>query len=333
MTPKLRFGVIHSIILNHLLLLLQRIMRYILYMKYLTELQNIKCVVSAEYIDMPARLDASLEPTQRKKICTMLKNVDVYRLVYKVGALNVVGYVVLPHTGERLPCLIHLRGGVGDFAMLTTRTIVGQMVKYAHEGYVVIATQYPGVEGGDGADSMGGIDDIASIKKLRDILKGLSIADATNIGVKGHSRGGLMTYMLMREVTWVKTAIIASALTDQISWAKERAECRAHQIRMWGKSRKESMRRSPIQWVDALSKKVPLLIMHGSADARVDASQSIRMVYALNEQRIPVRFILFEGADHNLSEFRDEHFMQTLNWCNRFLKQNVSLPNMKLHGE
>ncbi len=282
---------------------------------------------------MSACLDTSLEPTQRKRILALLKNVDVYRLVYKVGTLNVVGYVALPHTGEKLSCLIHLRGGVGDFGMLTTQAIVGQMVKYAHEGYVVIGTQYPGVEGGDGTDMMGGTDDIASIKKLRDILKGISIADATHIGVKGHSRGGLMTYMLMREVTWVKTAVIASAPTDQISRAKKRAEFRAHQIRMWGKSRKESIRRSPIQWVDALSKKVPLLIMHGSADIRVDASQSINIVYALNERRIPVRFILFEGADHNLSEFRDEHFVQTLNWCNRFLKQNVPLPNMKLHGE
>lgn len=302
-------------------------------MKYLTELQKIKCVVSAECIDMSARLDTSLEPTQRKRICALLKNVDVYRLVYKVGALNVVGYVALPHTGEKLPCLIHLRGGSGDFAMLNTRAIVGQMAKYANEGYVVIGTQYPGVEGGDGTDAMGGTDDIASIKKLRDILKGISIADATNIGVKGHSRGGLMTYMLMREVTWIKTAVIASAPTDQISLVKKRAEFRAHQIRMWGKSREESIRRSPIRWVDALPKKVPLLIMHGSADIRVDASQSISMVHALYTRGIPTRFILFEGADHNLSEFRDEHFVQTLNWCNRFLKQNVPLPNMKLHGE
>ena len=72
--------------------------------------------------------------------------------------------------------------------------------------------------------------------------------------------------------------------------------------------------------------------MHGSADWRVNPLDSIEMSQALYEHKIPHRFILFEGADHGITEYRDEYFRQTLGWLDRFLKDNAKLPDLKPHG-
>lgn len=302
-------------------------------MKFQSELTANKSIVSVEPYDVTECLEMFPTEVRRAAMLENIRKVEVYRFIYKVNKLQVVGYVSIPKIGNDLPCLIHLRGGSKDFSMLRPRTIAGQLVKFSAQGYVVISTQYPGVEGGDGEDAFGGIDDIASIVKLRNILKSLSVVDIKKIGVKGHSRGGLMTYMLLREVKWVKAAVIAGTSTDQVSAGKDREGWRDHQIRMWGKSRSELIRRSPLRWVDDLPKKTPMLLMHGSADWRVLASHSLKMSSALYEKKIPHRFILFEGADHGITEYREEYFAQTLNWFDRFLKQGESLPKMTLHGE
>lgn len=161
------------------------------------------------------------------------------------------------------------------------------MVQCAHEGCVVIATQYPGAEGGDGFDQYGGEDDLKSIKRLRDILKSLSIADHTRLGMKGHSRGGLMTYMMLREVRWIKAAVVAAAPTDQIRMGKHRADWREHQVKRWDTTHEETIKRSPLHWADELPKKVPILIMHGSSDWRIDPLDSIDISRSLLQQKVP----------------------------------------------
>jgi dipeptidyl aminopeptidase/acylaminoacyl peptidase len=254
--------------------------------------------------------------------------------MYRVRkGLVVKGYVALPRSGEKLPCIINLRGGSGDFGRLDARQLLWQVVSYAADGYVVVTTQYPGVEGGDGKDTFGGEDDIASIKKLRDILKCIPSADTTRIGIKGHSRGGLMAYMLLREVSWVRASVIAGAPTDQVRAGKEREGWREHQIKMFGKLKTELVRRSPILWASELPKKTPLLIMHGSADIRVRADHSIRMSQALFEAKVPHRFVLFEGADHGITEFRTEYHNMTRAWLAQYLTPDCALPDIRPHGE
>jgi dipeptidyl aminopeptidase/acylaminoacyl peptidase len=292
------------------------------------ELSDCKKIVEVTAIDI-AQYDTTKELKQKKAPT----EVDLYRIIYKAGRLRVVGYIAVPKKGKGQPCLIHLRGGGGDFAMLKPKSLLAHLVRYAQAGYVVIAPQYPGVEGGDGEDAYGGVNDLKSIIVIRDILKDLSIADHSRIGVKGHSRGGLMAYMLLREVKWVKAVVIGGAPTDQIRHAKNRAGWRKHQIERWGRSRDETIKRSPLRWVNELPTNVPILIMHGLSDWRVDPLDSIDMSRALLNQKVPYRLILFEGADHFVSEYRGEYVRQTLDWFNRFLVEGEALPNMKPHGD
>lgn len=261
------------------------------------------------------------------------KDVDLFKIKYKAGKLGVTGYVAVPQNVTYLPCLIHLRGGGGDFSMLKPKSLIAHLVRFAHRGYVIITTQYPGVDGGDGVDEYGGVNDLKSIMVLREILKDISTADHSCIGLKGHSRGGLMAYMLLREVKWIKAIVIGGAPTDQIRQAKERPDWRQHQIKRWGTSRAETLKRSPLKWVQELPKKTPILLMHGASDWRVNPLDSIEMSQQLYKNHIPHRFILFEGADHVISEYRDEYVQQTAHWFERFLKNKEPLPNLEKHGD
>ncbi len=290
-------------------------------MKLQNELKNINFVENVTKVSLPVSL-------QNK-----YKNVEILKFSYAVKNLEIIGYICAPKRKTKLPCIIHLRGGSDAFGMLTIPKITRQMAEFAQEGYVVISTQYPGVEGGGGKDTFGGVDDILSIKKLRSILQKLSITNHHRVGIKGHSRGGLMAYMLLRECPWVKAAVIAGAPTNQFSQTKERKGWKAHQKIMWGSLKAETTRRSPILWVNKLTKKCPILLMHGSSDWRVKASHSIQMSRDLFDKQIPHRFILFDGADHSLTEYKNEYRRQSIGWFERFLKDNEKLPNMKLHGK
>jgi len=301
-------------------------------MNHRSALENVKCVISATPLDLKNEISSHFNSEFKKKIVGQLKTVEGYKIVYQVKKLHVVGYLVLPKVGDNLPCLLHLRGGSRDFGMITPKGIIGNMLPYAAEGYAVITTQYPGVDGGDGADAFGGEDDLLCIKKLRDILKALPSVDEKMIGVKGHSRGGLMVYMLLREIRWVKAAMCSAAPTDQVK-PTGRNNWKEHQKRMWGGGRAGALKRSPIRWVDELPKKVPLLIMQGSADWRVLPRHSFAMVHELQKRNHPHRFIFFEGADHQISEYRKEYHRQTIDWFNRWLKNKEPLPNMKPHGK
>lgn len=305
---------------------------YYLVMNLKTELEKNNNIVEVEAINFDKYLK-TLSSSAKAHVLKILSGVETFRIVYKVNNKKIVGYISIPLQGKNLPCLIHLRGGSREFGMLTDQSIIKQLVDFSSEGYITIATQYPGIDGGEGIDTFGGEDDIECIKKLRLILKSLPHADCKQIGIKGHSRGGLMAYMLLREVKWIKCAVIAGAPTDQVNKSEEREGWKQHQIDMWGKGKKEFIRRSPIFWANELPKNVPILLMHGSADWRVLPTHSIKMSNKLFELSIPHRFILFEGADHSISEFRQEYRAQVLNWLNRYLKNSEELPNLRPHGD
>lgn len=295
-------------------------------------LSSIKSIISVEFCDFNKLLDCGNDIQKKREVRALIKIVETYRIVYKVGQLRVVGYISLPKTGTNLPCIIHLRGGARDFGMLTAWGVYNHLARFAEKGYVVISTQYPGVEGGDGMDSFGGEDDITSIIKLRNILKNIPITNTRMLGVKGHSRGGLMACMLLRKVSWIKVAIIACAPTNAHNMNTNREGWKKYTKEFFGDNAQELTRRSPMYWVDELPKKVPILLIHGSADWRVPAEQSIAFSGALLKNKIPHRFILFDGADHNITEYRNEYYAHIHAWCERFLKKNEPLPNLKPHG-
>ena len=79
------------------------------------------------------------------------------------------------------------------------------------------------------------------------------------------------------------------------------------------------------------SKTTPILIMHGTADWRVNPEDSLDLSKEFLKFKIPYRLIMFEGADHSISEFENTKNQMCIDWFNRFLKKGEKLPDLKPH--
>lgn len=156
---------------------------------------------------------------------------------------------------------------------------------------------------------------------LKNVLNELPYTDIKRIGMEGSSRGGLMTYLALTHVRWIKAAVIISGPTDEVTAPKFREGWREHQISLYGKSKAEQIKRSPLYWPEKITKNTPILIMHGTADWHVQAHDAIRMAEKLYEQKVPFRLTIYEGTDHGMTEVKGEVFRQTVDWFDRFLKK------------
>lgn len=297
----------------------------------LEKIKKLPLILEARRINLKEVLNI-LTSELLKKAKRNNSNIFAYRIVYKSQGHKVVGYIVEPRKGKKLPNIIWNRGGSNDFGAIKIDQLFTKIAEFVEHGYITIMTQYSGAADSEGEDKFGG-SDIEDVLNLYKILKGYDRSDISKIGMYGVSRGGLMVYLSLARVKWLKTAVAISAPTDQVSAVKFRKGWKEHQVKMYGGSLKENKKRSPIYWAEKFNKKTPLLIMHGSADWRVSPLDSIRLAEKLYEKKVPYRLIIFEGADHTISEYlkiRDEY---TFEWLDRFLKRNEKLPQLAPHGK
>lgn len=271
-------------------------------------------------------------PTIAKIAKKNAKNIFVYKIIYRSQGHKVVGFIAEPRKGDNLPCVIYNRGGSGEFALLKTGMFFTRLIpELVTNGYLVITSQYSGNGGSEGKDEMGG-SDIEDVLVLQKILKKYSRANSDKIGMYGPSRGGMMIYLSLTKVKWIKAAVTVGAPTNFIRQEKLRPEMKEHFKKMFGGSLEEKKKRSAIFWPHLLCKKAPLLIMHGGSDWRVSPLDSIELSQKLLELHVPHRFVLFEGASHGLSEHANESTKMVLSWFDRFLKNDEPAPDTELHG-
>lgn len=60
---------------------------------------------------------------------------------------------------------------------------------------------------------------------------------------------------------------------------------------------------------------------------------SLRLASAFQKLKIPYRLVMYEGADHGLSEFRQEANTEIIKWLDRYVKNSEPLPNLEPHGD
>ncbi|TSC83580.1 MAG: peptidase [Parcubacteria group bacterium Gr01-1014_17] len=300
-------------------------------------LNKIALIVEATEIPFEGNTERVLhEKLSEDFFLTAKKNSDtvsVYRIIYLSNKKKIAGFIVEPKNSTgKLPCIIYNRGGSRDFGAIKLGNLFGSIAEFAKRGYVVIASNYAGSPGSDGVDDFGG-KTLADILNLYKILKQYPPADITRIGMYGWSRGAAMTHMCLAKARWIKAAVVGAGPTDEVSAPRFRKGWREHQISLYGKSRAEQIKRSALYWPEKFSKKTPILIIHGTADWRVNPLDSIKLAEKLYEQKVPFRLVMFEGADHSVSEYKSEVKRLTYDWFERFVKNKEKLPNLKPHGK
>ena len=146
------------------------------------------------------------------------------------------------------------------------------------------------------------------------------------------SRGAIATFRLLAETDWAKAAVVISGTVDLFDDAF-RPEMTEHYATMFGGSQEEREKRSVLYWPEKLPKSVPILLMYGTSDWRVDPRSALHFSEKLLDLKIPHRLVMFEGSDHMLSERWQESRAMGVAWLDRFVRNDEALPDMKKHGK
>lgn len=226
------------------------------------------------------------------------------KLRYKSDGLNLVTYLYRPAEtrNKKYPLIIFLRGSatMGDAAP----PLITLFHRLASQGFIVLAPQYRGSDGGEGHDEVGGsdLDDVFNVIPL---MKSLGSIDEHNVFLYGQSRGGMMTYQAIRDGMPVNAAAVFGAFTDlEIMNQSPYVQKVIPQIWPDYEQHKQAIieRRSAKYWPEKLS--VPLLIMNGGSDPQVDASQPLALALQLQALKKQYSLVIYANGDHHLSADR-----------------------------
>ena len=264
--------------------------------------------------------------------------VEAYQIKYESDGLHIPGFLIVPVATDKdrgpFPCVIYNRGGNNyeeDYGALTIDgPVCGHLARLASKGYVVIASQYRGV-GPDAdwpkaadRDQFGGkdVNDVINLIPLLQKLqkgshpdsvklpKGMSKkVNSDKIAMYGWSRGGMMTYLALRQLAAqsdklpITTAVVGAGLADLFTSELNRPGLRpsVHQalIPDYDESRTAKLKeRSAVFWADELPKSVSLLLLHGTSDTEVNISQARELADRLHFFGHPHQIFFVEQFDH-----------------------------------
>jgi dipeptidyl aminopeptidase/acylaminoacyl peptidase len=242
-----------------------------------------------------------------------------YRFEYTSNDHTVIGYLVEPKEGTNLSTIIYNRGGTQDIGKIDDTKLFYLMADLAEAGHVVIGSQYSGNDGGEGKDESGG-DELFDVLNLKTIIDEHDKCDQSRIGMYGASRGGLMTYLSLSKVDWIKAAVIKSAPTNEQRSLDERPELKELIAQCYDiNDPKEVERRSPIKWASKLNNNTPILLFHGTEDDKVNVLDTIEMSVELQKNSIPFEMHIYQGG-HRLKKQTKTIMRRVEEWFDFYLK-------------
>lgn len=247
------------------------------------------------------------------KLCSdyaLVEDIEVSRITYENDGLAITGLMATPNVATPPKGLvIYNRGGSGNYGMLTVHAVLRQFIPLARAGYVVVGSNYRGNDGGDGQDEFGGRD-VDDVIALYNLVK----SDDTPPFLIGHSRGGMMNYLLMKRGFAVRACVSISAVSDLTESALARPEMRERVYKRYIPDFEANeaaclAERSAICWPEKITP--PTLLLHGTNDEAVPHSQSEQLAELLS---CPHKLVLYEGGNHALTRQWSDVMRQTLEW-------------------
>jgi dipeptidyl aminopeptidase/acylaminoacyl peptidase len=243
------------------------------------------------------------------------------KLKYLSDGLKVVAYLYQPTqlSAKKLPLIIFNRGSgpAGDSAPL----LISLFHRLAALGFVVLAPQYRGSDGGEGKDEIGGAD-LDDIKNVFPLATALGFVDINNVFMYGESRGGMMTYQSIRDAFPINAAAVFGAFTDlEIMNRSPYVQKVIPQIWPDYDAHKDEIirRRSAKYWPEKFS--VPVLIMNGGADEQVAPSQPLQLALQLQQLGKTYGLMIYAGDNHFLQANREDRDQKALAWFASHMKK------------
>lgn len=262
-------------------------------------------------------------------LITRTANSEYYALVYWSDGYRVTGFLGRPRATGVYPAIIYNRGGYQGHGALEG----WEVSLFVEAGYVAVASQYRGNIGSEGRDEFGGAD-VNDVLNLIPLLKQIPYVDPDRIGMMGHSRGGMMTYLVLKQETLaglhnIKAAVTVGGVADLFMLCRDQPDA------IWRVGAKPEddpalyQARSATYWPELIN--APLLLQHGEADSAVSVEQSRELAEALQKAGKTFKLITFPGEDHELPE----HYggmPEALAWFQQYLADKGQDYTFQSHG-
>ena len=242
------------------------------------------------------------------------------KLRYFSDGLRVTGFVVRPkiEPGVRRPAILFARGGNRELGKIDEHVLM-DFQRFADAGFVVIGTQYRGVDGGEGKDEFGGAD-VDDVLALVPLARALPDVDGDNLFLLGGSRGGMEELLAIKRKIPVNAAAARSPALDLQEVGRQRPEMREvfsalipgfadHEV-------EELRKRSPMAWPEAID--VPFLFFQARQDWRVPFGDATRFDVLLRAHDKPHELVVYERDGHGLWFHREDVLARTIAWFRRF---------------
>ena len=249
-----------------------------------------------------------------------LQDIGVYRIVYESDGLKVTGVVVLTNEARTAhPVLIYNRGGSREYGKLTLYTIMNTLVPLARKGYMVFGSNYRGNDGGEGQEEFGGRD-------INDVLNLLACArihpnfDGKNAFMIGHSRGGMMTTLAIKNHAPINAAISIAGIADARKLIGHE-NVRENMLKKFVPGYHEHpdsvlAERSAVLWSEKI--KTPLLLLHGDNDKDVHFSGSVELNDAITNAGGISELVIYPTGSHALVRFWDDVLARCIAWMEKY---------------
>jgi dipeptidyl aminopeptidase/acylaminoacyl peptidase len=244
---------------------------------------------------------------------------------------GVLTYPVDYVEGQRYPLILQVHGGPEGVSLdgwTSSATYPVQIL--AASGFMVLEPNYRGSAGRGVAFSKADHDDLGG-KEYQDVLAGIDaliergLVDGDRVGTGGWSYGGYFSaWAATRHSERFRAAVVAAGLTNWVSFTGTtdipNEMSLVHWNQWWWENPELHWQRSPLAWID--NAQTATLIVHGTADERVNPEQSLELYTALRLRGVPSELVLYPREPHGLLEraHQIDFAERVVRWFETYLK-------------
>lgn len=257
-------------------------------------------------------------------------DLELIKIKYLSDGLKISGFIYKPKAtaGKHFPLVIWNHGMIREDSKIGIENYndIYDMYRIAASGFVVLASQYRGIDGSEGTDEVAGAD-LADVLNLFPLARSLGYVDMDRVYMWGLSRGAIMTLQAIKQGAPIKAAVVVGGPSNMLEALKNPATEQFFRT-LWpdfDKRREEhAINRSPVLWADKIT--VPLLIIQGGADQALPPRAAWQLAEKLDELGGLYELIVYARDDHAVNRNAEDRLRRTIDWFTNVRKMSIAQP-------